>query len=586
MSSFYALLVPKKQAKFVKTELETSELLNKSIKIQTSETDTLTIPTSVPYNVASSQDPSRLLQSRLPPTLLDFGFEVSFVRVNEHIDAVGGSPLRVAIAQSLAKLPPEFLDCIATTSAELLRTLNGAFNIYEPMLLLPSVMFRQEPWRKFKDEIHNHPSTCQAFFASLALKMCVTHIALNAPITALNSASGHDVEGNENVVRSPTNLTPLYGCFGANLPPPPHYLPSFEDLKAAFWVSTRQNGIKQTWAPRYTMFSAGNVTEKARMLHLASVKQAVTEGRENEHGSAAVDLFAGIGYFAFSYAKAGIDQVLCWDLNPWSLEGLQRGAAENGWTSFLVDTKGGRTVAVAERIDGRFLLFNESNVNAAQRITEMRSTLPPIRHVNCGMLPTASPAWKVAIEVLDPELGGWLHLHETILLPQMQERTNEIVHSVQVHFESLWPSQDSSTIPSVALNHVEKVKSAGPRLYHVVLDISVPSRCGPCIVAGPGCSQEMTHGSSCLQVVCPMPSHLTYSSIQAILKIYASSNRGTHPSRFNALDLTSQQQDLRKCFDPTDCSYEHDVLCNPICVSSPRKTDKFTFAPDLSLSFF
>ena len=38
------------------------------------------------------------------------------------------------------------------------------------------------------------------------------------------------------------------------------------------------------------------------------------------------DLYAGIGYFAFSYAKAGVGKVLCWEINPWSVDGLRRGA--------------------------------------------------------------------------------------------------------------------------------------------------------------------------------------------------------------------------------------------------------------------
>src|SRR5690606_6675835 len=48
------------------------------------------------------------------------------------------------------------------------------------------------------------------------------------------------------------------------------------------------------------------------------------------HGKWAVDLYAGIGYFAFSYARLGL-RVLCWEVNPWSVEGLRRGAEANGF---------------------------------------------------------------------------------------------------------------------------------------------------------------------------------------------------------------------------------------------------------------
>jgi tRNA G37 N-methylase Trm5 len=53
--------------------------------------------------------------------------------------------------------------------------------------------------------------------------------------------------------------------------------------------------------------AAGNIKEKARILglpkhHLEKFPTPVT----------VVDMYAGIGYFSFSYAKAGVDVVLCW----------------------------------------------------------------------------------------------------------------------------------------------------------------------------------------------------------------------------------------------------------------------------------
>ena len=65
---------------------------------------------------------------------------------------------------------------------------------------------------------------------------------------------------------------------------------------------------KQTWAPKHTMFSRGNIKEKARVLNLAKQPTAGLEpGLENtdpEARTMAVDLYAGIGYFTFSYAAS------------------------------------------------------------------------------------------------------------------------------------------------------------------------------------------------------------------------------------------------------------------------------------------
>ena len=133
----------------------------------------------------------------------------------------------------------------------------------------------------------------------------------------------------ENILRSPVNLTPLYGDFGSTPTPQTISNPTATDFANALWVTARQNGIWQTWAPLYTMFSRGNVREKARILNLPTL----TTGLDT--ASAAVDLYAGIGYFAFSYRKSsqalekGIKQVLCWEINPWSVEGLRRGAEMN-----------------------------------------------------------------------------------------------------------------------------------------------------------------------------------------------------------------------------------------------------------------
>src|SRR5690606_18256943 len=114
--------------------------------------------------------------------------------------------------------------------------------------------------------------------------------------------------------------------------------PRQEDLENAFWVSTKQNGIFQTWAPRYTMFSRGNITEKARILDFHRGDAGLERRKKSLaalKGLWAVDLYAGIGYFVFSYAKRGM-RVLCWEINPWSVEGLRRGALRNGWKVKLV----------------------------------------------------------------------------------------------------------------------------------------------------------------------------------------------------------------------------------------------------------
>ncbi|EXJ84713.1 hypothetical protein A1O3_05383 [Capronia epimyces CBS 606.96] len=190
----------------------------------------------------------------------------------------------------------------------------------------------------------------------------------------------------QNVLRSPSGLVPVYGDWGflrrtrdddtswdsgigdgkqkiAN--------PSRRDFEEAFWTSTSQHkGITQCWAPLYTMFSRGNVSEKARILGLSpsapngtqTESKLQSESRSTSHtpyGSMArlqsqfpgltlpeigvplssidvVDFYVGIGYFAFCYLARGVRRVWGWDINPWSIEGLRRGCEKNGWDCLVV----------------------------------------------------------------------------------------------------------------------------------------------------------------------------------------------------------------------------------------------------------
>lgn len=90
-----------------------------------------------------------------------------------------------------------------------------------------------------------------------------THVAENAPIADEND-----------ILRLPSKILPLYPvpdttCMNQSA--------DFDNL----WVQTTQNGIRQTWAPGHTMFSRGNIKEKARVLEFA--KAAVSQYEDQNH---------------------------------------------------------------------------------------------------------------------------------------------------------------------------------------------------------------------------------------------------------------------------------------------------------------
>jgi tRNA wybutosine-synthesizing protein 2 len=193
-----------------------------------------------------------------------------------------------------------------------------------------------------------------------------------------------------------------------------------------------------------------------------------------------VDLYAGIGYFAFSYAKAGVSKVLCWELNGWSVEGLRRGSEENGWRVEVVkEGQEAREYSLEEVVkdpETKLVVFHMSNEHASPIIQRVRSSIPPIRHVNCGLLPSSRLSWLTAVRALDPEMGGWIHIHENLAIKEIEERGVEIVGEIQ----GLLDQWANGEMRKAVMEHVERVKTYAPGVMHCVLDVRVE----PCVVKG------------------------------------------------------------------------------------------------------
>ncbi|KAL6719427.1 S-adenosylmethionine-dependent methyltransferase [Lecanora helva] len=352
---------------------------------------------------------------------------------------------------------------------------NWTYSLYHPMLLISPSSFSNLSNLAKEHGISDH---LESLYSDICTYMGIDHIAVNAPIkdtiTPVQDypqipATTSDFKvlsiAKPNILRSPVGMMPLYGDFGPSLPWT--HAPSSCDLISAFWCSAYQNGIAQVWAPRYTMFSRGNISEKARVLQLDSL-------RSERLGIApqctsAVDLYAGIGYFAFSYAKAGVGKVLCWEINPWSVEGLKRGAIANGWRGNVL--QGEEDYAQLFEGDSHFLIFQESNNHAAVRIDSIRDKIPSIKHVNCGYLPSSIDSWEIAAKILDSS-GGWIHAHENIAKTRIEMRTTEIV---EIFSQLAAKRQDRVRQRhwAVKCEHVERVKSYAPGVIHCVFDIAI-----------------------------------------------------------------------------------------------------------------
>ncbi|KAL2184920.1 hypothetical protein L209DRAFT_732282 [Thermothelomyces heterothallicus CBS 203.75] len=407
--------------------------------------------------------------------------------------------LQAAISSWLDSLPPVLVESMTErvaadaganvdTKQLLLAGAPKRWVVYEPMVLLPSGSFTNQPWPALLSSLD--PSQREALWTAIlgqlspANKPPLTHLAINEGIPLHlpsrpsgtggdDNPAGEEEHKEENLLRSPTRLQPLHGSFG-NSSPPANPTPS--DFDSALWVSTKQNGLVQTWAPLHTMFSRGNIKEKARLLSSSS---SSSSRRQRQY---AVDLYAGIGYFAFSYARLGL-RVLCWELNPWSVEGLRRGAAANGFSVRVVEKKEEEEEEEEEEDvlagDEQIVVFLEDNRHAAGRIRGWRARSGggiEVLHVNCGFLPSSQPVWKDAWGMVvsgDGEGQSWLHLHENVGVADIETRRAEIQELFDGWATEENQKQGAGGQRTARVEHVELVKTYAPGVWHCVFDVSI-----------------------------------------------------------------------------------------------------------------
>ncbi|KAH6620783.1 S-adenosyl-L-methionine-dependent methyltransferase [Chaetomium sp. MPI-SDFR-AT-0129] len=450
------------------------------------------------------------------------------------------NPVQAAVSSWLDSLPTDLFDLVTNTTAndanDIKQTLlSGApkrWVVYEPMVLLPSGSFNTHPWPALlsKATSAQKEDLWTAILRGIsppAPKPPLTHLAVNEGIPLHNNASNNSNDDNngiianqqnqetENLLRSPTNLHPLHGSFGPLSPSSSSSTttttdPSDPNFNATLWVSTKQNGLIQTWAPLHTMFSRGNIKEKARLLsfHRNATTTPTTTTTTTPttiatalHGKYAIDLYAGIGYFVFSYAALGL-RVLCWELNAWSVEGLRRGAEANGFSVRVVSPPpssplpGGDEVDMAAILAGpeQIIVFLEDNRRALERIRpflggqDHHGGYAPggtieVVHVNCGFLPTSQPVWHDVWEMATVSQtsggglsssalpGSWLHLHENVGVADIETRKREL----QVLFDS-WAGEQRERAQQgskALVEHVELVKTYAPGVWHCVFDVRI-----------------------------------------------------------------------------------------------------------------
>lgn len=411
--------------KDVKTKLESNKYINKTKKIE-KRGDEFVIYTTVEEDDFNG---NQLLSSILSyvPHSIEY-HEIDLDVIDKGYSIPGSYHKNISLAACFYNYCHENSIPSPVYNA-LLQSLPKKWSIYPPMVLFSSNTFESDIWR---DHAGFFPFLITNMFPS------ATHIAVNKPI----------IESDE--MRRPFSLVPVYGNFGPTQSPDLFESPSDEDFEDELWCSVVQNGISQCWAPRYTMFSRGNIKEKKRVLDTFQVNP----------NDVILDLYSGIGYFTFSYIKKG-GIVFCWEINKWSIEGLQRGMIANGFKFKVVEKD--ETINAAQfqsllNAGTKAFIFNESNITAPKRMEQLDQTLP-IKHINLGLLPSSQQSWEITSTIIQKysQCPTSIHVHE-----------NVSIHDFEKFKESTL--EYFCNFGTTEFLHLEKVKTFAPDIWHIVVD--------------------------------------------------------------------------------------------------------------------
>ena len=97
--------------------------------------------------------------------------------------------------------------------------------------------------------------------------------------------------------------------------------------------------------------------------------------------------------------------------------------------------------------------------------------------VNLGLIPSSEPSWRTACCALKKETGGVLHIHANVDIQTKEKESNykkEWVEWAEYCRSEILKNLSERTGGScwcVSIEHIEYVKSYGPRVDHIVLDL-------------------------------------------------------------------------------------------------------------------
>ena len=199
------------------------------------------------------------------------------------------------------------------------------------------------------------------------------------------------------------------------------------------WVTEhREGGIVYRLDPRRIMFSSGNVGERTKTVSYPEIYPVPLAGTE---GEVALDMFAGIGYFALPLARSEkVVKVIACEKNPVAYRFLLENADNNELGGRILGILGDNRVCLPERIADRIIM---------------------------GYVGSTRDYLSLALEMLREDRGV-IHLHDTVPVEVGVPGLYSAIRGICL--KSGWVSK---------LLDGYRIKWYAPRIEHVVLHLSV-----------------------------------------------------------------------------------------------------------------
>lgn len=183
----------------------------------------------------------------------------------------------------------------------------------------------------------------------------------------------------------------------------------------------KENGIKYKLDISKVMFSKGNLSERKRLVDQVTSKETI------------IDMFAGIGYFSLPLSIKA-KKIYAIEKNKDSFHYLKENISLNNIKNIEPILSDNRDKSIINRIHNkadRVLMGYFSKENNTKNFLE-----------------TAMNYVKK---------GGIIHYHNVYRMDDLWDK----------------PIQDIKSVGNIEIINKKKVKSVGPRLYHVVIDFKV-----------------------------------------------------------------------------------------------------------------